>query len=111
MEKATTSDAQHPAATEAKKRTYVSISEFQNDDKERKKAILVGPRLSDNAIRRSGLLTDMQGTEGLATLPANISDDEIRVWVTVCSLDVPLSTDDLVSVLKVRYFIPCTPVE
>lgn len=64
--------------------------------------VLIGSSLTDNAIRRSGLLSGIEATDGLATVPGHISPQEIQPWRSACSVDFDYHLDELVAVVKVR---------
>lgn len=68
---------------------------------------LIGNVLSERAIRRSALLSGIETTEGLASLPPQLSPEEVKLWETAYLVHANLLTDDLVTVLKVRLRQAC----
>lgn len=65
-------------------------------------AVMIGNRMTEAAIKRSEVLSGIEHTEGLASLPAQLSPEDVRLWQTACSVDFEVSLDEIVTVLKVR---------
>lgn len=86
------------------KRSYVTLA--QNADSlshhEQSEAVVIGNRVSEKAVRRSGLLSGLAETEGLASLPARLSSDDIQLWEAAYVMNVDMSSEDLAAVLHVR---------
>lgn len=69
---------------------------------------MIGRRVSDQVINRSGLLSGIQNTTGVASLPSHLSPEDVQLWQTACAVDVDMSMDELIKVVKVCS--PCCPV-
>ena len=70
-------------------------------------AIVVGDCISAEAVKRSGLLSGIGSTSGLASLPSHISPADVKLWETACCCgyaeDIP--TDELTTLVQVWF--PC----
>ena len=91
-----------PAGT--KKRRFIALADDNNQQDESKAPVVVGNRISEAAIRRSGLLDGIESTDGLASLPSTISPADVKLWESAYLLQVTPPLPELIAVLKV-----CTP--
>lgn len=90
------------APTESRKRSYVALAENLENTQEEESLVVIGNCVSANAIRRSGLLSGIESTEGIASLPSQLSPEDVKLWETSYLVDIELPLDELVTVLKVR---------
>lgn len=90
------------ATASCHKRAYAALMESTGSHMEQEIPVVIGRCVSENAISRSGLLSGIGDTEGLASLPSQLSSDEVKLWETAYVIDVDLSPHDLATVLKVR---------
>lgn len=85
----------------SRKRAYVTLIEDQKSRMQPKNDLVVGYRVEAAAVKRSNLLAGIEHTEGLASLPAQVTPEDIQLWQTACAVDFRLPLDELVTVLKV----------
>lgn len=64
--------------------------------------VIVGHRVPADVAGTSGLLSGIGSTNGLTSLPHSISPEDVRLWLAACVLDTQPSTEELITVLKVR---------
>lgn len=94
------------------KRGYVTLAQSNdkpstsNDDDD---AVVVGVRVSRKVVRRSGLLAGIKDTEGLASLPAGLCPQDVKLWETACTFNIETRVDELVTILQVCCPPLCVP--
>lgn len=97
-------DADDSSTANPRKRKCVTLAQHDvsTDSYEKEGIIVIGSQVSQVAVRRSALLSGMEHTEGLASLPAHLSPEDVNLWNTACTVSLDLTADELVTVLKVR---------
>lgn len=63
-------------------------------------SVILGSRVRLGAARRSGLLSAIGHTEGVADLPDGLSVEDIRLWETASVVRCTPSIDELVRILQ-----------
>lgn len=65
--------------------------------------IVIGTRISDRIAKRSGLLSGIGSTSGLASLPPHISPEDVKLWEAACSCGdtTSIPTGELVTLVQV----------
>lgn len=86
--------------SKARKISHVSLTEHAA--RENETAVVVGNFVSKNAINRSGLLSGIEHTEGVASLPSHLSPEDVKLWETASLVSADFPTAEVVTVLKVR---------
>lgn len=66
------------------------------------RTIIVGHRVRDEVAGKSVLLEGLAHAGGLASLPDDLSPEDVQLWQASKLVDTIPSTDELVTVLKVR---------
>lgn len=65
--------------------------------------LVVGRLVHDISSLRSGLLSGIRGTTGVASLPGHLSPEDILIWQTACSVsNAKMRIDELATVIQVR---------
>lgn len=88
--------------SQGRKRSHVALTEGDSSTAIHEHAIVVGSCVTAKAVTRSGLLSGIKTTEGLASLPGKITPQDVSLWETACLVDIDFHPDELVAVLKVR---------
>lgn len=94
-------DVQDGVSLASRKRTYVTLIDHQESQMQPENDIVIGYRVKAAAVKRSDLLSGIEHAEGLASLPAQVTPEDIQLWQTACAVDFRLPLDELVTVLKV----------
>lgn len=63
---------------------------------------VVGYRIRKDVAAHSGLLSGLAEADGMASLPGDISPEDVQLWQVARRLGVVPNTDELVTILKVR---------
>lgn len=88
-----------PAGT--RKRPFVALAENVEDAEGTNSSVVIGNRVSEAAVRRSGLLDGIDITEGLASLPSNIAPADVKLWEAAYLINMTPALPELIAVLKV----------
>lgn len=67
---------------------------------------VIGQYIIPEASTRSGLLSGIASTTGQAPLPESVSPDDWQLWQAACAQKGPPSTEELITILKVRNSAP-----
>lgn len=65
-------------------------------------SVILGSRVRLGAARRSGLLSAIGDTHGVAELPDGLSAEDVRLWQTASVVSCAPSTVELVKVIQVQ---------
>lgn len=76
------------------------IQNSAQEDTER--GVFVGHRLRRGIAAQSGLLSGLSDADGLASLPDNLTPEDVRLWQLAKLVPTSPSTDELVTILTVR---------
>lgn len=82
--------------------SHVTLAEDAEVDGGLERMIVVGRRVHEAVAEKCGLLSGLAQADGLASLPSNLSPEDVQRWHIARLLDAVPSTDDLVTILKVR---------
>eukprot|EP00892_Ulva_mutabilis_P005623 jgi/Ulvmu1/3432/UM016_0051.1 len=63
--------------------------------------VIVGDCIRGDAAERSGLLSGIVNTDGLASLPAAIRPEDVQLWQAACVLVGEPSTEELITIIRV----------
>lgn len=81
--------------------SLVTLTEETPEHADGDTPVVFGNHVRQEAARRSGVLSGVGNTHGLAELPGQLSPDDIRLWEAACLVDCEPSTSELVTILKV----------
>lgn len=73
-----------------------------NGDDDERRPIVVGHHVREDVAEKSGLLAGLPHAGGLASLPDDISPEDVQLWQASKVVNTAPSTDELVTILKVR---------
>lgn len=80
---------------------HVTLTQSSDVAKDSSRSIVVGYRVREDIAEKSGLLSGLAQVDGLASLPDDISPEDVQLW-QLCSLrDTIPSISELVTVVKV----------
>lgn len=83
---------------------FVTLAEDLEAVDEPDQAIFVGHRIRSDVAAQSGLLAGLAEADGLASLPEDISPQDVQLWQVARRTCVAPSTDELVTIMKVLSF-------
>lgn len=93
--------SESPRPSKVPRRGHVTLTERSLINYVSEGCVLVGHPLRGDAAGASGLLSGLSATEGLASLPHDLSSDDVQLWQAARLLGIQPSTDELVTILKV----------
>lgn len=84
------------------RQSHVTLAQDSITEDGSQRTILVGHRVREEVAEKPALLEGLAHAGGLASLPVDLSSEDVQLWQASKLVDAVPSTDELVTVLKVR---------
>ena len=87
------------------RRAHVTLTQDSDVAEDSDSFVVVGHRVRKDVAEKSGLLSGLAQVDGLASLPDDLSPEDVQLWQSARLRGIFPSTDELVTIVKVS---PCT---
>lgn len=102
------SESESSPPAKVPRRAHVTLTQGPDVAQDSTNFVVVGHRVREDVAERSGLLSGLAHVDGLASLPDDISPEDVQLWQASRLRGLDPSTDELVTIVKVSR---CTSVQ
>lgn len=99
------SESENIRQSKVPRRAHVTLTQDSEVTGDSDSFVVVGHRVRKDVAQKSGLLSGLAQVDGLASLPDDLSPEDVHLWQAARLRGIFPSTDELVTIVKVS---PCT---
>lgn len=95
------SESENIRQLEVPRQPHVTLTQVSDLTEDSDSFVVVGHRVRKDIAQNSGLLSGLAQVDGLASLPHDLSPDDVQLWQASRLRGLVPSTDELVTIVKV----------